>query len=122
MSLFDGNDLFSSGPHRFQIGGLSLRHVLHGTPQSQGVHITATGRHGRSIHQTGTLVADSPTQMTAQRTAIESKLDGRAVTLVDGQDRAWPNTVMLSFEPEQLTRAGNRYKLDYQVHYLQAVV
>ena len=119
MSSFDGENLFRSGPHAFQVGGLSLRHVLLETPGGRGVRLSDQGKHGRSITQFGQLVADDPTAMQAIIEAIEAKLDGRPHTLVDDANRPWPHTVMIGFEPEAMRRVGCRWRLAYQVTYLQ---
>ncbi len=120
MSSFDAQDLFSSGPHRFHIGGLSLRHVLHETPRSRGVQLSSQGVHGRAITQTGDLLADDPTQMRNLTDAIESKLDGHSHELIDVTGRSWPNTVMISFDPQPLARVGTRWRTPYRINYLQA--
>lgn len=122
MSLFDGQDLFGSGPHRFQIGGLSLRHVLQEVPGGQGVQLSGLGRHGRSILQSGHLVADDSKRMCELTAAIESKLDGLAHELVDDQGRSWPNTVMIRFDPGPEERVGMRWHRAYRVEYLQIAV
>jgi len=119
LSLFNGQDLFSSGPHEFRVGELSLRHTLHEMPGGRGVQLNHLGRHGRSIAQAGDLVADNPDQMRIFTEAIESELDGVSHELIDEVARAWPNTVMLSFEVGPLTRAGTRWRQSYQIKYLQ---
>ena len=119
MSTFDGQNLFASGPHTFQVGGLSLRHVLQETPGSRGVRLSAQGQHGRSITQLGQLLADNPAAMQAQMEAIEAMLDGQPRTLVDDTDRSWPHTVMLAYEPKTMRRLGSRWWVAYQVTYVQ---
>ncbi len=121
MSTFDQVDLFDSGPHRFHIGGLSLRHVLNEVPGGRGVRLSALGQHGRAITQTGDLVADHPSQIQALMDAIEAKLDGQIRTLVDDIGRSWPNTVMLSFDPKPMVRVGPRVRISYTIQYLQVV-
>lgn len=119
MSLFDGENLFGSGPHRFHIGGLSLRHVLHETAGGRGVRLSALGQHGRSITQAGKLIADSPDGLQILIDAVEAKLDGLSHVLVDDQGRSWPNTVMLSYDPGAVARAGARIQVSYGIQYLQ---
>ncbi len=119
MSAFDNQNLFRSGPHAFQVGGMSLRHVLHNTPGGQGVRLSDQGRHGRSITQFGDLIGDDPAALQTQIEAIEAKLDGRTHLLIDDVDRRWEHVVMLSFEPESMRRVGSRWRMPYQVTYLQ---
>ncbi len=119
MSSFDGQDLFSSGPHRFHVGGLSLRHVLHESPGSRGVQLDDHGVQGRSITQKGDLLADNAPQMLTLTQAIEAKLDGLAHDLIDDADQTWRNTVMLSFEPQPLQAVGARWRVSYEINYLQ---
>src|SRR5688500_3950914 len=110
MSLFDGTNLFASGPHRFHIGGLSLRQAIGETPGSRGVRLTGQGQHAREITQHGDLLADDAASMLALTQAIEAKLDGLAYDLIDDLGKVWPGVVMLGFKPEPITRAGPRYR------------
>ena len=121
MSTFDGEDLFGSGPHRFHVGGLSLRHVLNETPGSRGIQLSHLGHHGRSISQVGDLIADDPGQMQALLSAIEAKLDGKIHTLIDDVGRAWMNTVMLSLDLKPMTRVGIRWQNPYSIQYIQTM-
>ncbi len=119
MSRFGGEDLFGSGPHRFEVGGLSLRHVLHETPGGRGVELSSLGRSGRSIKQAGDLVADDPNQLQGLIGVIEAKLDGGIHTLIDDTGRSWLNTVMLSIDLSPVTQVGNRARVSYRIAYLQ---
>jgi hypothetical protein len=119
MSSFDHENLFASGPHTFRVGGLSLRHALQETPGSRGVQLSALGHYGRAIEQSGTLIADSPAALRTLAAAIEAKLDGVAHELVDDVSRAWPDVVMLSFDPGAVTPLGRRFGLGYRIQYLQ---
>ena len=107
MSTFNGQNLFASGPHTFQVGGLSLRHVLQETPGGRGMRLSAQGQHGRSITQMGQLLADNPVAMQTQMQTIETLLDGQPYTLVDDTNRSWSHTVMLAFEPKVMRRLGS---------------
>ena len=119
MSTFDGQDLFSSGPHRFHVGWLALRHVLQLTPEQRGVRLSSQGQSGRAIAQTGDLLADDSGQLTALTQAVEDKLDGRAAELIDDLGRCWKQVVMLSFEPAAVRRVGPRWAVRYRITYLQ---
>lgn len=119
MTTFNGLDLFSSGPHRLEIGGRTLRHVLHQPPGSDGVQLGAQGRSGRAIAQVGDLVADDALQMGQLIDALEATMDGRPHDLVDEDGVVWSNVVMLSFEPQALTRLGARVRTHYRIQYLQ---
>jgi len=119
VSMFGGEDLFSSGPHRFHIGGVSLRHVLQETVGGRGVQLSPLGRHGRSITQTGDLVADDADGLRSLSDAVEQMLDGRVGLLVDPFGQSWLNTVMLSFAPEPMVRVGGRVHVSYTIQYLQ---
>ena len=122
MSSFNGQELFSSGPHRLEIGGVSLRHAVHETPGSQGVQITGQGRGARSIVQTGDLLADSMAALRTLITAIESMVDGRPYVLLDDYGESWPNTVMTEVAPVRINRVGPRYHAWYRIEYLQIIL
>lgn len=119
MSSYAGEDLFGSGPHRFHVGGLELRHVLHETPGGRGVGLSSQGLQGRAVGQSGELVADDPGQMQQLINAIEAKVDGRGHTLVDEHGRSWGGVVMVKFRPGPLVRVGGRVRVSYRVDYFQ---
>ncbi len=119
MIRFGENDLFGSGACRAEVGGLSLRHALHQGMGGQGVQLSAQGRSGRAIAQTGELYADSPEALTGQTGAIEAMLDGKAHRWSDGLGRALEGVVMLSFDAGPTRRVGTRWGVSYKVNYLQ---
>ena len=119
MSSFDGQDLFSSGLHSFDLGAVTLRHDTATPPDRRGTRVTAAGVTGRAITQRGELVADNAPQMHALAAAIEAKLDGLPHTLVDHLGRVLPNTVMLAFRPATVEPLGQRVRVRYAIDYVQ---
>lgn len=119
MSRYHEQELFRSGPHRFHVHGLSQRHATHEQPGADGVRVTVMGRTGRSIDQSGTLLADTAQQLQQQIDAIEAAMDGQPVELIDDFSRVWPGVVMLGFKPQPIRRVGLRLAVDYIIHYLQ---
>jgi len=119
MSSFNGQDLFGSGPHRFHVRGVAMRHEQHAMPGADGVRVTALGRTGRTIDQAGTLLADDIGAMQSQLDAIEAAIDGQPADLVDADARTWTNVVMLEFQPEAIRRVGVRFAADYVIRYVQ---
>ncbi len=119
MSSFNNQNLFSSGPHAFHVHGLSQRHASDESPGSDGVGLTALGRTGRTIEQSGTLTADTVADLQKQLDAIEAAMDGRAATLVDHLDRPWENVVMIEFHPGPVRRVGLKLVVEYTIRYVQ---
>lgn len=121
MSSFGGENLFDSGPHRFHVGGLALRHALQppDATAASGVRVSPSGRTGRFIRQRGDLLADDASTLDALRIAIESKLDGVPHLLIDDLGREWNNTILLAFDPSPAQRLGTRLRLPYRAEYLQ---
>lgn len=122
MSLFGGQDLFGSGPHRFEVGGLELRHTTHapvGSAESRGVSVQSFGVSARPITQTGELIADDPQRLSELVHAIESMLDGQGRELIDERGQAWPDTVMTAFTPGPTRRLGARWHTPYRILYTQ---
>ncbi|MBI1370306.1 MAG: hypothetical protein GC162_16855 [Planctomycetes bacterium] len=119
MSSYKSQSLFDSGPHRFHVHGLAQRHVDHELPGADGVRVTVMGRTGRSIDQTGTLLADGIAPMQVQLRAIEAAMNDEPGDLVDDTDRTWANVLMLSCEPGPIRRVGVRLAIDYTIHYMQ---
>lgn len=116
---FQNQSLFESGPTRIVVGSLDLRHAAQPTIHSDGVVLRSQGREARGVDQVGTLTGDSVGSLQAQAGAIEQLLQGEPGVLVDHLGRQWPNVVMLSFQPGEPVRVGTRWKLDYQIRYLQ---
>lgn len=119
MILLDEHNPFASGPATLDVGGVGLRHATQPASGSDGEAIAPQGRTGRTLTQTGTLYADDSAALAAQAAAIEALLDGRPRTLTDDAGRAWPQVVMLSFEPGVAQRHGRRHALPYTITYRQ---
>ncbi|MBI1373911.1 MAG: hypothetical protein GC159_14405 [Phycisphaera sp.] len=119
MSSFNGQDLFGSGPHRFVVHGVSMRHATHESPGTDGVRLTAMGHTARRVDQYGTLTADDVATMQQRLDAIEAAIDGEPAELVDDLARVWSNIVMLEFHPKAIRRVGVRLAADYVIHYVQ---
>jgi hypothetical protein len=119
MSSYGGKNLFGSGPHRFVAHGLSQRHQTHEQPGADGVRVTPLGRSGRTLEQTGTLLADDLASLTLQAAAIEAAMDGVAAELIDDLGRSWPGTLMLEFLPGDVKRIGPRFSVSYTIRYTQ---
>jgi hypothetical protein len=122
VSTFGGEDLFNSGPHRFHVGGVVLRHVQHEMPGGLGVKVIGLGLEGREIIQTGDLIADDTEQMRTILSAIEARVNGQSYALMDDLEQIWPNTAMLYFKPEPTIQAGTRFKTAYTINYLQITI
>ena len=116
---YGSDDLFSSGPARVDVGGLSLRYAQQKPLSARGLRLFSQGLSGRVITQTGELTADTAEGLHGQREAIEQKLDGCPRALVDDRGRTWSGVVMVAFEPGQLMRLGVRWKVAYRIEYVQ---
>lgn len=121
MVTFDNAQLFASGPTRFKIGTVELRHAIQQTPGSLGVRLDNQGMQARKITQGGSLIADGPAQLQTMVDSIEAKIDGLPYTLVDNLGRVWSDTVMLRFDADEFVRVGARWKASYRVEYLQVI-
>jgi len=121
MVTFDNESLFDSGPARFKIGPVKLRHTVQNPPGSLGARIDAQGTEARRISQAGVLIVDTSAELQALVDAIENKIDGLAHVLSDNLGRVWNNTVALEFQAETFVRVGARWKTSYRVEYLQVI-
>lgn len=119
MSRYAGQDLFSSGPHRFTPGGLTLVHETAHIPGEAGVRLTAVGQSARAIIQQGTLLADSLPELRQKMAAIESLLDGQSHPLLDDREQTFSDVVMTAFTPQVIGRIGTRWSVEYRIDYLQ---
>jgi len=91
----------------------------HTQPGADGVRLTTSGRTGRRIDQTGTLLADTAEQMQQQLDAIEAAMDGQPAELIDDLYRVFSGVVMLAFDPQPIRRVGLRLAVDYLIEYQQ---
>ena len=122
MVTFDNQSLFGSGPARFKIGPIRLRHTVQHPPGSRGARLDQQGTEAREIKQTGVLIADTPAELQKLIEVIESKVDGLSHTLTDNVGRVWSNAVMLEVDADSFERVGARWKAAYRVEYLQVIV
>jgi hypothetical protein len=119
MSSYKSQNFFSSGPHRFKVHGLLLRHQLVETPSVDGAKVVGLGRSARKIDQFGSLFADDLPALQAQLDAIEAAMDGKGWDLVDDHGRTWPRMVMIEFRPSTIRRLGTRFTTFYAIFYVQ---
>jgi phage protein U len=122
MVTFDNQSLFGSGPARFKVGPIKLRHTVQHPPGSRGARLDPQGAEAREITQAGVLIADTPGELQDLVDAIEDKVDGLAYTLIDSVGRAWSSVVMLEVDADAFERVGARWKAAYQIEYLQVFV
>lgn len=116
---YDGKPLFATGPASTHIDGAALAFAEHQPLAADGGNVFAQGRQPRQITQTGSLLDDDVTRLHEQCKAIEAYVDGAGREFVDEHGRAWPNVVMLRFEPATPRRLGARWHTAYRVTYRQ---
>ncbi len=120
MMMFNRKELFTSGPHRLHIGGVSLRHVLHAQPGVGAcVQLDPAGPAGRAIVQTGELRADTPRELRERITAITEQLDGRPHELCDPRGELLDDVVMLAFQTDPVRIINGSWRCHYRIHYVQ---
>lgn len=119
MSTFDGQDLFGSGPHRFEVPALEVRMQRSAAAGADGVRVSTAGLAGREIAQSGVLTAASAAGLQTQVDAIRGVMDGRVGTLVDHLGLAHPNVSLVSFRPRGAMEVGRLYSLRYEARYVE---
>lgn len=122
MVTFNNEALFESGPARFSVGPIKLRHAIQHPPGSSGVRVDHQGVEAREIKQSGTLIEDTPEALQSVVDVIEAWVDGLSHTLVDNVGRVWNDTVMLEVDVDPFVRVGARWKASYKIKYLQVIV
>ena len=118
-ALYNQAPLFKSGKYNILASGKSLKHVLQKTTTQDGVILSNLGRNGRSIKQTGYLLDDQVSGINKQCQTIEDFLDGQPYQLSDSHGFTYEHTVMISFNRKTLNRSGARWKMLYEIQYLQ---
>lgn len=102
MSTFKGEDLFGSGPHRFEVGRQGRRVVslaaASGDPSVPGTF--TSGDHELRVTVRGRLIGDDEDDLWDQRDAIAAHAasGSGAGTLADGNGRTWAGLKLISFE------------------------
>jgi hypothetical protein len=120
MSSYDGEDLFSSGPHRFAPSGTTMRVLEAPAPGVDGARLTVMGKAATRLRQTGRLVAADSAEVLALRDAIRGKCDGRAADLVDAQGCTHVNLVIERFDVASEIDLGRVASLTYEIDYVEA--
>lgn len=121
MSSFKGDDLFGSGPHRFEVGREGSRVVSYaaasGDPTVAGSFVS--GDLELRITVRGRLVATSESGLWARRDAITDEAASTAVagTLADGRGRNWTGMRLLSFTPEGPVDRGRVFSVGYAAEF-----
>jgi hypothetical protein len=123
MSSFKGNDLFGSGPHRFQVGRQGRRVISYaaaaGDPTVPGSFVS--GDHELRITVRGRLVANSDAALWTLRDAISAEAASTATagTLADGRGRSWTDVKLLTFTPDAPTDRGRTHSVAYTAEFGQ---
>jgi len=118
MVTFDGQALFSSGPHDLRVGATALRHERTHSPRQDGTTLHVDGQTARDLRQVGWLIADSQVELDALVAGIEALIDGCEHTLVfNGRD--FEHVVMVVFTPGPVRRIGPRVGMKYETRYVQ---
>lgn len=122
MITYDSTNLFDSGPASVHLGGIASNQVVHDTLHSRGVCIVHHGTTGRSIKQSGQLMADTPLELQLIIQSIENMIDGRAARLTDEHDCSFDEVLMIAFDPQPMEPLGPRWRCRYRIEYLQVKV
>ena len=120
MVNFNEQSLFSSGPHRLIVGGLTRRLVDQPAPGDIGSNPIDHGLLARNFTLVGSLLADDINAMRKQLDAIEALVDGRAHTLTD-REQTWERVVLTAFEPGGYQRTGPRVRVNYTARFQQVM-
>ncbi|MCK4874169.1 MAG: hypothetical protein KAS72_15710 [Phycisphaerales bacterium] len=120
MSSYDGEDLFSSGPHRFTAASTRMRVHEAEAPGVDGARLVMLGRGAKRIVQTGRLVADTTDDLLDLRDAITQRCDGRAAVLVDSRGCTHEHMVIERFDTAERVDVGRVASLGYEISYVEA--
>lgn len=117
-SSFDGDDLFGSGPHRFQVlrdGFLVLPDDSSFAPTTRNL---IYGAFELQVYVFGRLVAASNSALWSQRDAIQSALDDLDVgTLVDLNGRSWTGMSLVRVDWGERVDRGRLVSVSYEARF-----
>ncbi len=119
MSSYNGQDLFSAGPHSFRLGPWRRSLQRRGFAGVNGEMVLDLGLRSRRVFQTGRLHADTSAGLKSLLDAINACCDGREHALVDNYGESLPRVILETFEPTTPVQRGRGYYCDYEIEYVQ---
>ena len=118
MSSLDNNNIFSSGPHSFQVQSWQRQLERRAISGLDGELILDMGLRARQIIQKGRLQSQTAQSLSTLRQATENFIDGKTHTLVDNHGNSFANVVMEKFEMTPV-QTGCGFWCDYTITYWQ---
>ncbi len=119
MSLLDGIDLFSSGPHSIRPGSWERNLQRRSFPGLDGELVLNLGLRGRTITHTGRLQATTAAGLQSLISRIEARNDGGVHVLVDTHGQTFANIILAKFELTTPIQRGRGYWCEYSIEYCQ---
>jgi len=116
---FDGEPLFSSGPHTVSIGSPERRVKDQAFNGLAGGLALDLGDGPREILQTGILSASSAGNLALAEAAIEAFVDGRTYTLTTPEGVDYPATRLERYERRGPRQVGTAWHQTYRLTYRQ---
>ncbi len=118
--VFDGLELFSSGPHRIEIGTLGRRWLAPFAASNEDTSTLDLGPREVRLTQRGRLVAPDAAALHALLAPIRAAAEAaRTGPLVDTDGVIWPGMTMLEIEPVGPLDRGRLVTLAYVVRYVR---
>lgn len=122
MSItLDGDILFDRQQLEIEPGSFNRSTIEKAAPGLDGVLSIDLGGRGRNIKQTGTLRANSRSQMNDRISVISAYMDGNTHTLVTGTGQEFSNLRMDSFTVGNERTDGSGIVVNYEIVYTQLV-
>jgi hypothetical protein len=118
---FDGEALFSSGPHAVVAGSPVRRMKDQQFNGLAGGLALDLGDGPREISQAGVLSAASASALAINEAAIEAFIDGRTYTLVSPEGTSYPNCRLVEFARLGPPQVGTAWHQPYRITYRQLV-
>lgn len=121
MSVFAGQTLFNSGPHRFivrPVGALWVPPLRLDSLQSR-VEVYSVNLELRIV-QSGRLIGASEADLWAQVDAVRTRCNARLTgTLIDNAGQTWSQMTLLTFRPAAAVSRGRVISLAYTADYIR---
>ena len=118
----DGQNLFDMQQLKIEPGSFSRDSIEKSVPGLDGVLSIDAGGRGRTIKQTGSLRAQSRSQINKRITAISTFIDGNMHTLINNNGQTYDNIRMDSFKISHERTSGSGLVVDYEITYTQLKV
>jgi hypothetical protein len=120
-STYNGQGIFNSGPHRFQVGASGSQLLSNGRLNPVAPGFTAIGALERTVIVRGRLVASSESALNTLLTAVAGQINSppTRASLVDHHGRTYADMDFVEFTPGDRVDRGRLITMAYEARFVK---